>query len=484
MGIKKYNFLQSLIAIVALAVIGKESCFAAEADNLARPNIILCMSDNQGWQDTGYNGHPILKTPNLDAMAAEGIRFDRFYAGAAICSPTRASMLTGRDANRMAVYSYGLAMRPQETTIAEALKQSGYVTGHFGKWHVGSIQKGSPVNPGSSGFDEWVSAPNYFDTNPILSHQGVAVKHKGESSEVAIEVALEFIREQSKTPEPFLAVIWLAAPHVPYHASKEDLEPYLSQGKWAGYLAEIAALDRAFGKLRSEIKKIGIRDDTILWFNSDNGGLNPEWGGGRVSKGRSLVYEGTLRIPSIMEWPARFPKPQVINTPCSTTDMYPTLLDITGTTVEGQFPLDGISLMPYLEGTETARSKPMGFWQMPGKGKITNGKQEMTRILRAQAEGKEIDDKSSLDLDAAEIKVQLPEDDIKGQAAWLDWPWKLHRIKSKKGIVTFELYNLEEDAYEENNLVKLQPERVNAMKIKLEAWQRSVIRSHNGHDYK
>ena len=118
-----------------------------------RPNIILVMSDDQGWGDIGYNGHPVLKTPNLDAAAASGLKFDRFYAAAPSCSPTRASVLTGRHPNRMGVFSWGMPIRPQETTLAEVLKREGYVTGHFGKWHLGSVRADSPVNPGANGFD-------------------------------------------------------------------------------------------------------------------------------------------------------------------------------------------------------------------------------------------------------------------------------------------------------------------------------------------
>src|SRR5665648_81005 len=121
--------------------------------NQNRPNIVLCMADDQGWGDMGYNGHPVLKTPNFDNMAASGLRFDRFYAAAPVCSPTRGSVMTGRHPNRFGCFSWGRTLRPQEITVAEALKTAGYVTGHFGKWHLGPVRKDSPVNPGNSGFD-------------------------------------------------------------------------------------------------------------------------------------------------------------------------------------------------------------------------------------------------------------------------------------------------------------------------------------------
>ncbi|MHC4308498.1 MAG: sulfatase-like hydrolase/transferase, partial [Planctomycetota bacterium] len=144
-----------------------------------KPNIILCMADDQGWGDMAYNGHPVLKTPNFDAMAAAALRFDRFYAAAPVCSPTRGSVMTGRHPNRFGCFKWGHTLRPQEVTIPEALKKAGYVTGHFGKWHLGSVRKVCPVNPGASGFDEWLSAPNFFDNDPILSREGVAVQTQG-----------------------------------------------------------------------------------------------------------------------------------------------------------------------------------------------------------------------------------------------------------------------------------------------------------------
>ncbi len=159
------------------------------------PNIVLCMADDQGWGDMAYNGHPVLKTPHFDAMAREALRFDRFYAAAPVCSPTRASVMTGRHPNRFGCFKWGHSLRPQEVTIAHTLKKAGYVTGHFGKWHIGSVCKGSPVNPGACGFDEWFSAPNFFDNDPIMSRQGVAVQTQGESSMVTVDAALDFIRK-------------------------------------------------------------------------------------------------------------------------------------------------------------------------------------------------------------------------------------------------------------------------------------------------
>ena len=142
------------------------------AEDKTQPNIILCMADDQGWGDVAYNGHPHIKTPVLDEMSRSGLRLDRFYSAAPVCSPTRASVLTGRHPNRARCFTWGHVLPSQEWTIADALKEKGYATGHFGKWHLGSVSIESPFSPGNHGFEEWFSAPNFFELNPWLSHRG------------------------------------------------------------------------------------------------------------------------------------------------------------------------------------------------------------------------------------------------------------------------------------------------------------------------
>src|SRR5574340_528543 len=122
-----------------------------------RPNIILCMGDDHGWNETGYNGHPYVRTPVLDDMAARGLRFDRFYAAAPVCSPTRGSIMTGRHPNRYGTFAPNFSIRPEEIALPRLLKQTGYACGHFGKWHLGPVKAGSPTNPGAMGYDTWLA---------------------------------------------------------------------------------------------------------------------------------------------------------------------------------------------------------------------------------------------------------------------------------------------------------------------------------------
>src|SRR4051812_3014561 len=246
-----------LLALTSLMLLAG----AAPAVAQDRPNIVLVMADDQGWGDMAYNGHPHLKTPNFDALAREGLRFDHFHAAAPVCSPTRGSVMTGRHPNRFGCFQWGHPLRPQETTLAQVLRGAGYRTGHFGKWHLGSMQKDGLANPGASGFDHWVSSPNFFDLDPILSDRGKAVPFKGDSSDVTVDVALRFIRDAATKRQPFLAVVWFGSPHDPHRALESDRKPYadLPPGL-QNFYGEITAMDRAFGKLRQTLADLGLRD--------------------------------------------------------------------------------------------------------------------------------------------------------------------------------------------------------------------------------
>ena len=480
MQIDRRQFLKAVGAGAVLATAGRGP--AADAGASTKPNIVLCMADDQGWGDMGYYGHKVLKTPNFDAMAAAGLRFDLFYAACPVCTPTRGSVMTGRHPNRFGCFKWGHALRPQEITVAEALKTAGYVTGHFGKWHLGSVYKNSPVNPGASGFDEWLSAANFYDNDAVLSREGTAVQAKGESSMIAADAAIAFIRKHAKGPRPFLAVVWFGSPHSPHQAVEADRKLYADQPKRKQhFLGEITGMDRAFGKIRKELGTLGIRENTILWYCSDNGGLpGLSVTGGRKNKGS--IYEGGLRVPGILEWPARIPSPRKTSVPCNTSDIYPTLLEIVGVRMKGQPPLDGVSLVGLIGGKMTARPRPMGFWDYPARGIGQRSTAMLQALMKLQAQGKEATDPALLRPNAGKITKQYPENAFPGHAAWLDWPWKLHRIAGK-GRPRFELYNLAEDPGEKSNVAATQADRLKAMTAALEAWLASVVRSLNGKDY-
>jgi len=469
------DFLAGMGATLGLGCAGIS--FAVNQRSSGRPNIILVMADDQGWGDTGYNGHPFVQTPALDAMAKEGFVFDRFYAGAPVCSPTRASVMTGRSPIRCKVTNHGRYMRPQEQTLAKTLKEAGYVTGIFGKLHIGSAQPDSPCNPGGMGFDEWVIGLNFFDNDPYLSRKGKIEHRKGKGTVIAMDEAIEFLEKHKDGDRPMFTVIWPPSPHDPHEEVPDG--PSLYDGKpEAGYYREITLLDQQLGRLRSELRTLGIADNTILWYCSDNGGLVQETSGGREMKGS--IYEGGLRVPGIIEWPARKLKGRTA-VPVSTCDMYPTLLAMAGVKSTPPHPLDGIDVSDIITGSAEKRSKPIGFWHNFQEGESTRSDKILKEIMEKQIAGAPLPHNAWMMRKDVDEFPQFPEDSSKGHAAWNDWPWKLHRINGAK----FELYNLVDDPMEKTDLSgdPRHKQRFEDMKKELDSWMRSVIRSLSGKDY-
>lgn len=489
------NFHNRAVVFV-LACCFALSCFTsalkAAQNQSSRPNIILCMTDDQGWGETGFNGHPILKTPHLDDMAASGLRFDRFYAAAPVCSPTRGSFLTGRHPNRFACFSWGHTLRPQEVTVAEAVKSAGYLTGHFGKWHLGSVQANSPVSPGNSGFDEWVSSPNFYENDPWMSHNGMVTQLKGESSRVTVDAALDFIKQADQKKQPFLAVIWFGNPHTPHEAVPELKALYPNQAaNFQNYFGEIAGVDRAMGHLRHQLRDLGLAENTMLWFTSDNGPRPPRFkeeaarsqATGGLAGWKGNLWEGGIRVPSMVEWPAVIKKPETTNVPCGTIDIYPTVLAVTGAKVSHQPHLDGMSLLPLIEGQMTARPHPLGFWTYPAKGHPKRSTQILLDLKEKQTPEKPNPAGPVPDADAASLATQYSKNELPGAAAWIDGDYKLLKSVPKKGAPQYALYHLSQDKSEQQDLSKNDPDRLKKMKAGLKGWQESVVDSLNGKDY-
>lgn len=467
--------LLRLLVISTLALVRMD---AAE-----RPNFILCMADDQGWGDMAYNGHPHVKTPTFDEMARHGLRLDRFYAAAPVCSPTRASVMTGRTPNRMGCFKWGNTLRPQEITVAEVLQDAGYATGHFGKWHLGSVRPDSPVNPGNSGFREWLSAPNYFDLDPWMSHNGQAVKTSGEGSEVIVDAAVKFIRAAHEAKQPFLAVVWFGSPHAPHVSTREDLARYADQPPaQQRFLAEITAMDRAMGKLRHQLRELGAADNTVLWYCSDNGAIK-EGSSGGLREGKNTVWEGGLRVPGLIEWPARIKASRAVDVPCGTVDIFPTLLELAGAPPAKLLPLDGISLAPLLDGRMRARPQPMGFWHYTGGGVGVKSEELLAAQAKEQAEGNVRPWSEVQPIPETQLRRDYPTNSFPGHAAWLDGDWKLHRIQAKRDAPKWELYHLGKDRTEAHDLAAAEPGRLTQMQGQLDAWLKSVVNSLNHADY-
>ncbi len=445
-----------------------------------RPNIVLLMADDQGWGDVGFR-NPELHTPVLDELAQTGLHFTRFYAAAPVCSPTRGSVMTGRHPNRFGCFSWGHTLRPQEVTVAEALRGAGYTTGHFGKWHLGSVRADSNASPGASGFDEWFSCPNFYDNDPLMSHRGRVIRVPGESSIATAELAIRWMTQAAAGEQPFLAVIWFGSPHGPHIAAPKyrDMYPNLQKNK-QNFYGEVTAMDEAVGNVRTALKKLGIADNTLLWYTSDNGAL-PVGSAGGLSGRKGKLLEGGIRVPAMIEWPAKISAPRTVETPWNTVDIYPTLLEIAGAAVANQPVLDGVSMLPLIQQRETSRGRPMGFWVRPASGVRTASHELMLQLQKEQSGEQPAGPASP---DTSVIARQYPEDRFPGDAAWIDGNLKLLRRAQRNGEFADAVFDLSADPAEQHDLSETDSERTARMRTELLQWQRSVTRSLNGKDYK
>jgi arylsulfatase A-like enzyme len=425
-----------------------------------QPNIILCMSDDQGWGDTGYNGHKLLKTPVLDEMAKTGLRFDRFYAQP-VCSPARGSVMTGRHPVRFGCFKYNYSIRPQEITVADAVKTAGYATGHFGKWHLGPVKASSCVNPGACGFDEWLSHDNFFENSPSLSQNGQEPKTvQGEGSEVVVDAALEFIRKSVRSAKPFLAVVWFGSPHSPHKALPRDTALYDGH-KRRHYLGEITAMDRAIGKLRTNLKELKISDNTLFWFCSDNGATAAGSTGGLKGK-KGSTAEGGVRVPCIIEWPGRIKNPIRTKMPCSTMDIYPTVVDLLGLKIKNQvLPIDGVSLKELFDGKMEKRPKPIPFGNYNDKTS-TGSFIDPTHLKGWWRTFKN-------------RKYAYREGQKINAGVLIDNQYKL---------VGEKLYDIDADPTESKDISQQHPAVVKRMKTEIDQWSLSAYKSLCGMDYK
>jgi arylsulfatase A-like enzyme len=469
-----------------------------------RPNIVLMMSDDHGWEETGYNGHPHVKTPILDEMAATGLKFERFYAAHPNCSPTRASFLTGRHPNRMGTFAPGWSLRPEEITIAHILSKAGYHCAHFGKWHVGAVKRGAPVSPGAMGFQEWLSHDNFFEMNPTFSRNGgPPERFEGESSEILVREAIAAIGRANKAGKPFFLVIWFGSPHEPYSGLPQDLALYdelpakytkmvgLTSNKTGGPVrrpqgevlreryAEITAMDRAIGMMREHLAARSLRENTLLMYCGDNGTSGESALGVPHRDAKGSIYEGGTLVPGVIEWPARIPKPRVTGFRASTSDLLPTLAAITGQPLPER-PLDGIDLSSVFDGTMTTRPTALQFWDFAsrsgGEPYIDPALQEGTTPLVKLA-GK----KATRDFLNFHHPV-ITEADYRGPRSIIEGDHKLV-IRENKGKTSIELFDLKSDPAEKDNLADHQPELARKLQTDLRNWQESVLKSLTGADY-
>jgi arylsulfatase A-like enzyme len=441
----------------------------------AQPNVILCMSDDQGWGDTGYNGHPHLKTPHLDRMAAEGVSFTRFYSAAAMCSPTRGSCYTGRNPYRFGItFAMKGRLESSEVPITTVLKERGYATGHFGKWHLGTLtrKRGDQKRWGAfaSKPERYYCPPWDRDVDvsfvteskvptwdPLVDPGPVKGKRKapaeappkpygndyfvgpgetatenmrGDDSRVIMDRALPFIRGAIGRKRPFLAVVWFHTPHSPVVGGPKYRQMYADQPEHARhYYACITAMDEQIGRLRAELKRLRVGGNTMLWFCSDNGPArqgSPRHVGsnGGLSGYKLSIREGGIRVPGLLVWSDVVKKPRTVSAPCVTSDYFPTILDALGIPLPTDRVYDGISLLPLIRGERELRGSPIGFLNSNGS-----------------------------------------------EAVWMEDRYKL--ISTRKRV---QLYDIPADAAERRDLAGKLPEVRARMEDALAAWKAGVMK--------
>ncbi len=474
----------------------------------SNPNIVLLMGDDHGWDETGYNGHPYLKTPVLDDMARTGLRLDRFYSGGASCSPTRATVMTGRHHHRSGTFAPGWSTRPKEITVAQLMRDAGYATAHFGKWHLGPVNAASPTNPGAMGFDTWLSHDNFFELDPSFSRNGGPPQViKGESSEIIIAEAIRFMDTARRAGKPFFVVVWFGSPHEPYQALPKDLALYdnlpatfgnrqvkltsnttgrnttrLQRDVLRERFAEITAMDRSIGQLRDHLGSTGLRANTLLWYCGDNGTPQEAVATVPFRAQKGSIYEGGIRVPGLIEWPAKISRPRATDVNAVTSDMLPTLCDLVGRPLPRR-PLDGLSLRPLLEGTMTERAAPICFWDDPiarhpgAKPYLDPELQKGTTPLAKLGP----DGTATRNFQNFHHHEILPQDYV-GSRAIVGNRYKLV-VDGTQGSGR-ELFDLRADPAEKTNLIATHAAEADKLAAVLKAWQRSVLESLTGADYR
>jgi arylsulfatase A-like enzyme len=426
--------------ILFLIVCVTISCYSQK-----KPNIIFLFSDDAGYADFGFQGSTVMKTPNLDKLSKEGVKFTQGYATDATCGPSRAGLITGKYQQKFGYQEINvpgymsknskylgddMGLPLNQKTIADYLKNLGYKSAVYGKWHLGNADRFHPLK---RGFDEFYGfrggARSYFGyenfngvhhDNKMERNFGNFEEPKRYATDVFADEAITFIEKNKNNP--FFIYLAFNAVHTPMEATEEDLAKFPNLiGKRKEVAAMTLALDRACGRVLDKLKELGLDDNTIIVFSNDNGGPTDKNASLNLplSGTKSNHLEGGLRVPYLIKWPKKLIAGQVYNHPVSTFDLLPTFYAAAGGDVKDLEDVDGVNLIPFIDGSVNARPHKYLFW-----------KKEARAVCR-------------------------------------DNDWKLIRFADRPA----ELYDLSKDITEQNNLAIREPERVKEMFKKLFEWE-------------
>ena len=423
--------------VLLMAVTSAISATKGYAEDLKRPNVLLILADDLGYGDVGFHGCRDIPTPNLDRLANEGVRFTSGYVSGPYCSPTRAGLLTGRYQQRFGhefnsgrppnvPEDFGLPV--EEKTIADRLRQIGYATSLVGKWHLGAASR---FQPQQRGFDEFFGFldgqhPYFPGSNheaPIL--RGIDVVKEDEYlTDAFTREALSFLdRQQNK---PFFLYLAYNAVHSPHDAKPEHLKRFASieDERRRNYAARLVAMDEGVGHVLMKLKEKKLDDNTIVVFLSDNGGPPANGSTNTPLKGRkSTTWEGGIRVPFVIRWPGHISPGSVYNHPVIQLDLLPTILVAAGQTISPEEQLDGVDLLPFLNGKKSGAPHQYLYWRF--------GKQ-----------------------------LALRNED-----------WKLVRGRDE---TVLRLYNLKDDIAEEHDLFSARPEKARELLAVYESWNKTL----------
>ncbi|MCM8532679.1 MAG: sulfatase-like hydrolase/transferase [Lentisphaeraceae bacterium] len=459
-----------LRVVVCLFFIFHLSSFAER-----QPNIVFLLADDLGYADLACFGSKIVKSPNIDSLASEGMKLTHCYSASPNCSPARTGLLTGRSPYRVGMYDFArfreLHIPTDETTVAEVLRDAGYQTMFAGKWHCSGDFPNQP-NPGDHGFEHWFANKSNFGKDaPGFYRNGKALKPvKGWMSEVVVDEAMSFLDNRDKS-KPFMTMLWFSEPHTPVLAADKFLDIYKNEeteklakelkfggsqvirgkakeNQKARYFGCISMMDHHIGRLLDYLKKNNLDENTIVVFTSDNGPehrVDTSFGSpGDLRGAKGHIHEGGYRVPGIIKWPGKIQPNSLSQEPVNGTDWLPTLASAANAKLTGTKTIDGADVLPALiSGKAIKREKPMMWWLYHSRGA-----KELAMRLG----------------DYKILANMLPQDKISINDAK---PAKGQSIMDfiKKGeIGNFSLYNLREDPNETKDLSTMLPEKLSELK--------------------